>query len=90
MAIAVYFNPDAMTTEQYDAVMAGLDAAGAGNPAGRVHHSCFGAPGHLMVYDIWESADAFEAFGGKLGPILAEVGVDTGEPEIMPLHNHVQ
>ena len=80
MPIAVYFNPEAMTSDQYDATMAALDAAGAGSPAGRIHHSCFGAPDHLMVYDIWESGDAFGAFGETLGPILAEVGVDVGEP----------
>lgn len=90
MPIAVYFNPEAMTSDQYDATMAALDAAGAGSPDGRIHHSCFGAPDHLMVYDIWESGDAFGAFGETLGPILAEVGVDVGEPDIMPLHNHVQ
>jgi hypothetical protein len=43
-----------------------------------------------MIYDIWESADAFAAFGETLGPILAEVGLDAGEPQVMPLHNHIQ
>jgi hypothetical protein len=90
MAIAVYFNPEAMTAEQYDATMAALDAAGAGSPAGRLYHSCFGAPDHLMVYDVWASAENFEAFGETLGPILADVGVDAGEPDIMPLHNHIK
>ena len=89
MAIAAYFNPEAMTAEQYDQVMAALEAAGAGSPAGRIHHSSFGAPDHLMVYDVWESAEAFEAFGETLGPILAQLGVDVGEPEIMPVHNHI-
>lgn len=89
MAIATYFNPEAMTAEQYDRAMAALEAAGAGSPAGRLHHSCFGAPDHLMVYDIWESGEAFEAFGEMLGPIVAQLGIDVGEPEIMPLHNHI-
>jgi hypothetical protein len=44
MPIAVYFHPEAMTTEQYNAAMAGLDAAGADNLAGRVHHSCLALP----------------------------------------------
>ena len=89
MAIATYFNPEAMTAEQYDRAMAALEAAGAGSPAGRLHHSCFGAPDHLMVYDVWESGEAFEAFGETLGPIVAQLGIDVGEPEIMPLHNHI-
>ena len=90
MPIAVYFNPEAMTVEQYDAAMAGLDAAGADDPAGRIHHSCFGAPDHLMIYDIWESPDAFAAFGETLGPILAEVVLDAGDAQVMPLQRHIQ
>ena len=89
MAIAVYFNPEAMTTQQYDQTMAALDAAGAGSPTGRIHHSSFGAPDNLMVYDIWDSAEAFGTFGETLGPIMAQIGVDPGEPSIMPLHNYI-
>ena len=40
-----------------------------------------------MVFDVWDSAAQFEAFGETLMPILAELGLDTGEPEIMPVHN---
>jgi hypothetical protein len=90
MTIAVYFNPESMSTEQYDQTMDALDAAGAGSPDGRIHHSCFGAPDHLMVYDIWESAEAFGRFGETLGPIMARIGVDAGQPDVMPLHNYIQ
>jgi hypothetical protein len=89
MAIGVYFNPEAMTAGQYDQTMAALDAAGAGSPAGRIHHSSFGEPDHLMVYDIWESAEAFATFGETLGPIMAQLGIDPGEPSLMPLHNYI-
>jgi hypothetical protein len=34
--------------------------------------------------------DAFEAFGQKLGPILGELGVDAGEPSIVPLQALLQ
>ena len=86
MAIAVYFHPKGMTVEQYLEIHRRLDEAGAHEQPARLHHSCFGEDGDLMVYDIWESPEAFEEFGGTLMPILQEVGVDVGEPSIMMLH----
>ena len=52
MAISVYFHPQSFTKAQYDEVMRQLEAAGAGTPKGRTHHSCFGSDGSLMVYDV--------------------------------------
>jgi hypothetical protein len=86
MAIAVYFHPNGMTLEQFEETHRRLAAAGAAEPTGRLHHSCFGEDGDLMVYDIWESPESFEAFGATLMPILDEVGIDAGEPAIMPIH----
>jgi hypothetical protein len=86
VAIAVYFHPKGMTLKQFEETHRQLDAAGASNPEGRIHHSCFGEDGDLMVYDIWESPAQFEAFGETLMPILAKVGVEVGEPSIMALH----
>ena len=85
MAIAAYFHPKGMTLEQFNEVHRRLDAAGAGDPAGQLHHSCFGADGELMVYDVWESEADFGAFGEKLMPILAEMGIEVGEPAVMPI-----
>ena len=42
MALGIYISPASMTAVQYDEIMARLDAAGAGQPAGRLYHSCFG------------------------------------------------
>jgi hypothetical protein len=39
-----------------------------------------------MVYEIWDSPESFQAFGEVLMPILAEVGIDPGEPAVMPIH----
>lgn len=90
MAIGIYFHPEAMTAAQYDEVIRRLDEAGAGKPSGRLHHSCFGPAEHLMVYDVWDSAESFQAFGETLQPILGDVGVKAGEPDIMPVHNVIQ
>ena len=90
MAIAVYFHPESMNASQYDETIKRLDAAGAGNPPGRLHHSCFGPPDHVMVYDVWDSAESFQKFGEALMPILGEMGLDPGQPDIMPVHNVIQ
>ena len=86
MAIAVYFHPKGMTLDQFNETHRRLADAGAAEPEGRIHHSCFGDDGELMVYDIWESPETFHAFGQTMMPILAEVGVDAGEPSIMAVH----
>ena len=90
MAIAIYFHPQSMSSAQYDEVIKRLDAAGVGNPPGRLHHSAFGPPDQMMVYDVWDSAESFEKFGQTLMPILGEMGVDAGQPQVMPLHNMIQ
>jgi len=86
MALAVYFHPKGMTLSQFEEIHRRLAESGAAEQPGRLHHSCFGQDGELMVYDVWESQEAFERFGGTLMPILAEVGVDPGEPAIMAVH----
>src|SRR5688500_8980618 len=68
--IAAYFHTKNMTLEKFNEVHRRLDAAGAADPKGRIHHSCFGEDGDLMVFDIWERSEDFEAFGAVLMPIL--------------------
>jgi hypothetical protein len=91
VALAFYFNPSTpMSAATYDEVMRKLEAAGQASPKGRTHHSAFGPSEALMVYDVWESQADFDAFGATLIPILGGLGVDPGEPMVMPLHNIVQ
>ena len=87
MAIAVYFNPATLNAAQYDEVIGRLDAAGAGKPAGRLHHACFGSGDKLQVFEIWESQQDFDKFGATLMPILGQVGLDPGQPMTEPVHS---
>jgi hypothetical protein len=90
MAISVYINPVSATAAQYDEIIRRLDAAGAGEPAGRLYHACFGSGDKLQVFDIWESQQAFDKFGETMIPIVQEVGVDLGQPMVEPVHNLIQ
>ena len=83
MAIAMYFHPQSMSAAQYDDVIRRLDKAGAGQPRGRLHDSCFGSPESVMVYDVWESQELFDEFGATLMPIPQELGIDPGQPDVI-------
>lgn len=90
MAVVMRFTSDGMTTAKYDEVVKRLEQAGAGAPAGRLYHVCFGDKNNLRVSDIWESTEAFDRFGQTLRPILEEVGIDPGEPEIIEVYNIIE
>ena len=87
MAIAIYVHPKGMTQQQYEEARRRLEEAGQGDPRGRLHHSCFGEDGGLMVYDVWESQEQWDAFGQALAPIATDIGVEMGEPMVMPIIN---
>jgi len=89
MAYAIQFTPK-MTAEQYDECMKRLNAAGAGAPAGRLYHACYGSGDRLRVFDVWESKESFDNFGPTLMPILQEIGIDAGVPEIVEVRNIVR
>jgi hypothetical protein len=90
MTIIVRFEPRNMNATIYAEVMRRLDAAGAGAPAGRIHHASYGSPDALHVIDIWDTPDSFRAFGATLTPILGSLGVVLGEPIIAPVSNIVR
>jgi hypothetical protein len=87
VAIAIYFNPASLNAAQYDEVIGRLDAAGAGKPAGRLHHTCFGSGDKLQVFEIWASQQDFDKFGATLMPILQQVGLDPGQPVVEQVHS---
>ena len=89
MAVLLRFVPTGMTEATYAEITTRLDAAGAGSPAGRLYHVCFGDKNDLRVSDIWDSRESFEQFSQKLFPILEELGVK-GEPEFIEVHSVFQ
>ena len=90
MSVVVRFAPAALTVQQYDESVRRLQEAGYFPPDGMEYHICFGTDGNLRVSEIWDSEEELKAFGERLMPILAEVGIDPGKPEVMPVHNVVR
>jgi hypothetical protein len=90
MSIVVRFHPTNLTAEKYDESHPKVEAAGF--PAdGLDYHVCFGSPEQLVVSEIWDSREQFEAWGEKLMPVLAEFGIEFGgEPEVFEVHNLVK
>jgi hypothetical protein len=86
MAIGIYFSPAAMSADKYDECLKALRKAGAANPPGRSYHASFGPADKLMVFDVWTSQAAFDKFGKTLMPILQQLGIDPGQPSVMPMH----
>ena len=91
MSIVVRFNPRNVTREKYDESLRRIKEAGQWPPDGMDYHVLFGSEGNLRVSEIWDSREQLQAFGERLMPILADVGIEfSGEPEIFEVHNLVK
>jgi hypothetical protein len=90
MSILIRFAPASLTAEQYDESVRKLQGNGPWPPDGLDYHVCFGSEGKLRVSEIWDSREQLDAFGERLMPVLAEVGIEPGEPELMDIHNIVK
>ncbi len=71
----------------YDEVVRRLTEAGVFPADGLDYELCFGSDGNLKVSQVWDSREQLDAFGERLRPILAEVGINPGEPEVLEVHN---
>jgi hypothetical protein len=90
MSIVVRFEPESLTAEQYEESVRRLDEAGEIPPDGMDYHVCFTVDGKLVVSEIWDSQEKFEAFGETLMPVLSDVGIDPGEPTVLEVHNIIK
>jgi hypothetical protein len=90
MSVLIRFAPASLTAAQYDESVRKLEESGDFPPDGCDYHVCFGTEGSLRVSEIWDSREQLDAFGERLMPVLSEVGIDPGEPEIMEIHNIVK
>jgi hypothetical protein len=79
-----------VTTEQYDDTIRRLEKVGDWPPQGLDYHVAFKSNGKFRVSEIWDSREQFEAFGQRLMPVLKEVGIEPGEPEMLEIHNIIK
>lgn len=90
MSVLIRFAPASLTAQQYDESVRRLERGGDWPPDGLDYHVCFGSEGTLRVSEIWDSREQLDAFGDRLMPVLADVGIEPGEPELMEIHNIVK
>jgi hypothetical protein len=90
VSVLIRFAPPSLTTQQYDDVVRRLNEAGVLPADGLDYEICFGSDGNLKVSQVWDSKEQMEAFGARLMPILAEAGINPGEPEIVDVHNVIK
>ena len=90
MSVLIRFAPASLTAAQYDESIRKLEESGDFPPDGLDYHVCFGTDDNLRVSEIWDSQEQLDAFGERLMPILSEVGIEPGTPELMEIHNIVK
>ena len=90
MSILVRFEPASqVSTDKYDETIRRLEDEGDFPPDGLELHVAFMVDGQLRVSEVWDSQEKFDAFGERLMPLLADVGIEPGEPTILEVHNTI-
>ena len=89
MALGFYITGTGFTQDKYDLTLHQLEDAGAGAPDGRLSHVALETNGEIQVFDVWESQEAFQAFGETLMPILTAAGIELNEPVVARVHNEI-
>ena len=90
MSVVIRFAPPSMSAQQYDEAVRRLDEVGDWPPDGLDYHVCFGTDGNLQVSEIWDSQEQLNAFGERLMPVLSELGIEPGEPQLLEIHSIVK
>ena len=90
MSLVVRFAPDSLTSDQYDRVVSRLNEEGISPADGLDYELCFGSGDKMKVSLVWDSKEQFDAFAARLTPILTELGIDPGEPEVLEVHNIIK
>ena len=90
MSVLARFTPRSLTVQKYEEVTRRLEESGHWPPDGMELHVLFGPEDNLRVSEIWDSQEQLEAFGEHLMPVLADIGIEAGEPEFLEVHNIVK
>jgi hypothetical protein len=90
VSFLIRFTPPSLTADQYDSAVRRLNEDNVFPAAGLDYEICYGSGDHLKVSQVWDTKEQLDAFGARLSPILAELGIDPGEPEVVEVHNIIR
>jgi quinol monooxygenase YgiN len=90
MSVLARFTPRSLTVQKYEEAVRRLEESGDWPPDGLEYHVFFGPDDDLRVSEIWDSQEQLEAFGEHLMPVLADIGIEPGEPELLEVHNIIK
>jgi hypothetical protein len=90
MSLVIRFSPPSLTAKQYDDAVRRLEEEGVFPADGLDYEICFGSGDKMKVSQVWDSREQMEAFGARLRPILEELKIDPGSPDVMEVHNIIR
>ena len=90
MSLLIRFAPPSLTAKQYDEAVRRLTDDGVFPADGLDYEICFGSDDNFNVSQVWDSQQQLDAFAARLMPILAELGIDPGKPEVREVHNIIK
>ncbi len=90
MALLFIHDESEDTLAHYDEGIKQLEAAGEGNPPGRLFHTTARKGNGYLVVDVWESQEAMDRFARTLMPILEKMGSPIAQPQVYPVHNIIK
>jgi len=95
MAVVLVHEGPTVTQERYEQVVTAItdgkermESLSDWPVEGILVHAAGQGPNGFRVVDVWESEEAAASFGEKLGPALAEAGIEE-EPQLYPAHTFV-
>ena len=90
MSVLVRFAPPSMTADQYAAIVNRLYDEGIHPADGLELEVCFGSGDQMKVSLLFDSIEAFDIFSERLKPILEDLGMEPGTPEVMNVHHVIR
>ena len=90
MSVLIRFAPQSLTAAQYDNAVRRLTEDGVFPADGLEYEVCFGSGNKMKVSQVWDSQEQLDAFGKRLMPILADLGIDPGKPEVVAVHHTIK
>ena len=87
MSVLIRFAPPALTAEQYDEAVQRMTAAGLYPAEGLEYEICYGSGDQMKVSQVFDTQEHLDAFGAAMMPIVTELGINPGEPEVFEVHS---